>query len=188
MDLSGIISISGKPGLYKVVASNKTSLVVESLVDGKKTTALPTHRISALEDIAIYTEDDDIPLKDVYSTIFDKENGGAAPNHKTDMSELKAYMLEILPDYDQDRVYNSDLKKLFQWFNLLVTNGILFDNKEEEEKPKKETTKKTVAKKTATKTAARRASASKATAAKASPKNAAKARVKKSTNGVAVVA
>ena len=132
MDLSGIISISGKPGLYKVVASNKTSLVVESLVDGKKTTALPTHRISALEDIAIYTEDDDIPLKDVYSTIFDKENGGAAPNHKTDMSELKAYMLEILPDYDQDRVYNSDIKKLFQWYNVLHSADALKPESEEE--------------------------------------------------------
>ena len=95
MHLAGIISISGKPGLFKVVASNKTSLVVESLVDGKKTTALPTHRISALEDISIYTEEEDVPLTDVYTTIFEKESGGAAPNHKSDMGELKTYLSAI---------------------------------------------------------------------------------------------
>ena len=132
MDLSGIIAISGKPGLFKVVASNRTSLVVESLIDGRRTTALPTHRISALEDISIYTEDDDVPLKDVYSTIFDKENGGAAPNHKGDMAELKQYLESILPNYDEDRVYNSDIKKLFQWYNVLHSADALKQESEEE--------------------------------------------------------
>lgn len=131
MDLSGIISISGKPGLFKVIASNRTSLVVESLQDGKRTTALPTHRISALEDISIYTEDDDVPLKDVYTTIYEKENGGQAPNHKGDMADLKAYLAEVLPDYDEDRVYNSDIKKLFQWYNLLHAADALKPEEEE---------------------------------------------------------
>jgi len=125
MKLSGIISISGKPGLFKVLSSNKNSLVVQSLIDGKKTTALPTHRISALEDISIYTEDADVPLKEVYRTIFEKENGGLAPAHKGNMADLKAYLLEILPDYDEERVYNSDIKKLYQWYNVLHKAGEL---------------------------------------------------------------
>ncbi len=133
MDLSGIISISGKPGLFKVVASNRTSLVVESLIDGKRTTALPTHRISALEDISIYTEDDDVPLKDVYASIYEKEDGGEGPSHKADMADLKAYMSEILPDYDKDRVYNSDIKKLFQWYNVLHAADALKTEGAEEE-------------------------------------------------------
>ena len=82
MDLSGIISISGKPGLYKVIANNRSNLVVESLVDGKRSTALSTHKISALEDISIYTEQDDVPLKEVYDSIYAKESGGSAPDHK----------------------------------------------------------------------------------------------------------
>jgi hypothetical protein len=133
MKLSGIISISGKPGLFKVLSSNKNSLVVESLIDGKKTTALPTNKISALEDIAIYTEDADIPLKDVFRTIFEKENGGAAPDHKGDMAELKAYLVEILPNYDEERVYNSDIKKLYQWYNVLhKANALELESDEEE--------------------------------------------------------
>lgn len=125
MDLTGIIAISGKPGLFKVIASNRTSLVVESLVDGKRTVALPTHRISALEDISIYTIDEDVPLKDVYQNIYEKENGAAAINHKEDAGALKAYLGEILPDWDEDRVYNSDIKKMFQWYNILQASGAL---------------------------------------------------------------
>jgi len=125
MDLSGIISISGKPGLYKVVANNRSNLVVESLVDGKRSTALSTHKISALEDISIYTEQDDVPLMEVYDSIYSKENGGVAPDHKGEMGELKAYLSEVLPDYDEERVYSSDIKKLFQWYNVLHSAGAL---------------------------------------------------------------
>jgi len=139
MKLSGIISISGKPGLFKVLSSNRNSLVVESLIDGKKTTALPTHRISALEDIAIYTEDADVPLKDVYRTIYEKESGGPAPNHKGNMAELKSYLLEILPDYDEDRVYNSDIKKLYQWYNVLhKADALTLESDEEDAEEAKE--------------------------------------------------
>lgn len=133
MDLSGIISISGKPGLFKVLANNKSSLVVESLVDGKKTTALATHKVSALEDISIYTQEDDVPLREVYQSIYDKENGGAGPNHKGEMADLKDYLAAILPDYDEDRVYNSDIKKLFQWYNILQAAGALIMSAEEDE-------------------------------------------------------
>ncbi len=138
MDLSGIISISGKPGLYKVIAHAKNGLVVESLLDGKRMNAHVTHRISALEDISIYTYDDDVPLGDVYQSIFEKEDGGAAINHKASANELKEYLTEVLPNFDEDRVYHSDLKKLFQWYNLLQSNDLLKQKEESDEEPAEE--------------------------------------------------
>jgi hypothetical protein len=144
MDLSGIISISGKPGLYKVVAQAKNSLIVESLIDGKRIPAYAAHRVSALEDISIYTQTEDVPLADVYRAMYDKENGGAIKDHKSDMSELRAYLEEVLPDCDQERVYNSDLKKLFQWYNLLHSTENL-KLKEEEGAAEEEATEEAVA-------------------------------------------
>jgi hypothetical protein len=135
MDLTGIISISGKPGLYKVVARGKNNIIVESLIDGKKIPAYSTDRISALEDISIYTYEEDLPLKDVFEKIFDKENGGATISHKESANKLKAYTEEILPNYDQDRVYPSDLKKLYQWYNLTHKAGLLVKAEEENEAP-----------------------------------------------------
>ena len=125
MNLTGIISISGKPGLYKVVAQAKNSVIVESLEDNKRVPAYATDRISALEDISIYTYGEDKPLKEIYTDIFNKENGGATLSHKDDIKKLTAYLTEILPDYDQERVYSSDIKKLFQWYNLLHKSGNL---------------------------------------------------------------
>lgn len=155
MNLTGIISISGKPGLYKVVAQTKNSIIVESLSDGKRIPAYAKDRISALEDISIYTYSDDTPLKEIYQTIYDKENGGEAPSHKGSANELKAYLSEILPDYDEERVYPSDIKKLFQWYNILQKSGNLtpveseekIEEKVEEKKPEKKATKKPAAKK-----------------------------------------
>ncbi|HNR86112.1 MAG TPA: DUF5606 domain-containing protein [Taishania sp.] len=123
--LTSIISISGKPGLYKVVAQAKNSVIVESLEDNKKIPAYATDRISALEDISIYTYNEEKPLKEIYADIYKKENGGATISHKEDAKKLQAYFLEILPEYDQERVYVSDLKKLFQWYNLLHKSGNL---------------------------------------------------------------
>lgn len=133
MDLTGIISISGKPGLYKVVARGKNNIIVESLIDGKKIPAYSTDRISALEDISIYTYEEDLPLKDVFEKIYDKENGGATISHKESANKLQAYTEEILPNYDQDRVYPSDLKKLYQWYNLTHKAGLLTKKEAEEE-------------------------------------------------------
>ncbi len=125
MDLSGIISISGRPGLYKVIAQGKNSIIVESLVDNKRFPAYSSDRISALEDISIYTIDDDKPLKDIFADIYEKQEGKEGPSHKSDIAELTDYFSEILPDYDEDRVYASDIKKLFQWYNLLLKVGAL---------------------------------------------------------------
>lgn len=131
MDLSGVISISGKPGLYKVIAQAKNSIIVESLQDKKRIPAYSTDRISALEDISIYTIDDDKPLPEILADMYAKQEGKEGPSHKDDISELTAYLLEILPDYDDERVYPSDIKKLFQWYNLLLKAGCLEPSEED---------------------------------------------------------
>lgn len=177
MDLTGIISISGKPGLYKVVAQAKNSVIVESLEDNKKVPAYATDRISALEDISIYTYGEDKPLKEIYTEIYNKENGGATLSHKDDIKKLAAYLSEILPDYDQERVYSSDIKKLFQWYNLLHKSGNLkLAETQEEEKAEETTEQVEKTEKTEKKTPAKKAAATKKAATpKAGPaKSAAK--------------
>jgi len=137
MNLSGIIAISGKPGLFKVVAQAKNSIIVESLLDGKRCPAYAADRISALEDISIYTYSKDKPLKEIYRAIFEKEGGKECPSHKDKLDVLTNYLLSILPDYDAERVYSSDIKKLFQWYNLLHKSGNLILEEEQESVPKK---------------------------------------------------
>ncbi len=132
MNLKGIISISGKPGLFKVVAQGKNTLIVESLIDGKRFPAYSSHRVSALEDISMYTVEEDVPLGDIIRKIYDKENGGTCIDAKAEAQELHDYFEQILPNYDKERVYNSDLKKLFSWYNLLQSSGTLKTIDEEE--------------------------------------------------------
>lgn len=133
MDLTGIISISGKPGLYKVVARSKNNIIVESLIDNKRIPAYSTDRISALDDISIYTYEEDTPLREVYATIAEKEDCKAILSHKESNQKLSDYLLEVLPDYDEDKVYPSDIKKLVQWYNILQKAGYITLDKEEEE-------------------------------------------------------
>ncbi|MCE3294609.1 MAG: hypothetical protein K0R65_323 [Crocinitomicaceae bacterium] len=133
MNLTGIISISGKPGLYKVVAQGKNNIIVESLEDKKRIPAYSSDRISALDDISIYTYDEDVSLKVIFKSIYEKENGAATISHKEDKSKLEKYLLEVLPNYDQERVYPSDVKKIFQWYNLLhQANELKFEEEKEE--------------------------------------------------------
>jgi hypothetical protein len=204
MDLTGIIAISGKPGLYKVLAQGKNNIIVESLEDKKRVPAYASDRISALDDISIYTYDDDKPLREIFTSIFEKEKGKETISHKEDQNKLKAYLIEVLPNFDQERVYGSDIKKIFQWYNLLLKAGALIpevkeDKKaakadssaegkekkpaakttakkaaEEGEKEEKAPAKKAPAKKTAA-TATKSATAAKAPAAKAPAKANAKA-------------
>jgi hypothetical protein len=131
MNLSGIISISGKPGLYKVVAQGKNNIIVESLVDKKRSPAYSTDRISSLDDISVYTTEEDAPLKGILEAIYKKENGQSCPSHKEDLGILTNYLKEILPNYDEERVYPSDIKKIFQWYNLLLSSGNLESEDEE---------------------------------------------------------
>lgn len=157
MNLTGIIAISGRPGLYKVIAQGKNNIIVESLIDNKRFPAYATDKISALDDISIYTYDEDAPLKDLLSAIYKKEDGKMCPSHKESLTVLQNYLLELLPNYDQERVYSSDVKKMFQWYNLLHKSGNLKMEEEaaestaivEEETPSETATKKPTAKKVA---------------------------------------
>lgn len=135
MNLTGIISISGKPGLFKVVAQGKNNIIVESLEDKKRFPAYSSDRISALEDISVYTYDEDVSLKVILKAIYEKENGAECVSHKADKKELEKYLLSVLPNYDQERVYISDVKKIFQWYNLLhKADALKFEEEEKEEK------------------------------------------------------
>ena len=133
MKLDDILSIGGKPGLYKLVAQSRGGVIVQSLIDDKRIPVTQTNNVSSLKDIAIYTYDEEVPLKDVFMKIAEKENLGKAIDHKASGAELRAYMEEVLPDYDQERVYNSDLKKLFQWYNVLHEQGLVVADEEETE-------------------------------------------------------
>ena len=157
MNIKGIIAISGRPGLFKVVAQSKNSVIVESMIDKKRFPAYASEKISTLDDISIFTYDDDVRLTEVFKTIFEKYEGGECISHKSDAKELTKTLLEILPNFDQERVYPSDVKKIFQWYNLLHAAGLMSVENEvaqedtETEKPikevkaKKEEAKKTVA-------------------------------------------
>ena len=123
--LKGILAISGQPGLFKVISEGKNNVVIESLLTGKKSTAYADAKMSSLEDIAIYTSTEDVPLKKIFKKISDKENGGQAINAKASPEELKKYFEEVLPDYDKERVYGSDVKKVLSWNNLLHEKGLL---------------------------------------------------------------
>lgn len=125
MKLTGIIAISGKPGLYTVVAQGKSNVIVQSIETGRKMPAFATDRISALEDISIYTMEGDELLSTIYQSMYEKLNGEKAMNHKGNINDLKAFFGEVLPDFDEERVRNSDIKKVFQWYNLLQEAGLL---------------------------------------------------------------
>lgn len=132
--LKGILSISGKPGLYKMLSQGKNTIIVESLLDGKKMPAHSYTKIVSLEDIAIFTDTEDVPLATVLKNVFDKENGGVCLDpKKASTNEIKAYFEEVLPAYDQERVYVSDMKKLFTWYNILHENNLLVFTDETEE-------------------------------------------------------
>lgn len=121
----------------------KSGLVVESITDGKRMPAYSTHKILALEDISIYTDDEDVPLADVFDLIAKKNDKKPTVNpKKASANELKEELASVLPDYDRDRVYNSDLKKLFQWYNLLAENELLIEDDVEEAEKKKPKAKK----------------------------------------------
>lgn len=131
MDLKGILSVSGYSDLFKLVAQSKNGIIVESLVTKKRMQAFASSKISSLEDIAIYTTEDDIPLHDVFKNIFEKENGGKCIDAKSDVEDMKTYFESALPNYDKERVYVSDMKRVFKWYNMLQELNMLeFSEKE----------------------------------------------------------
>lgn len=147
MNLSSIISISGQSGLFKIVSQTKNGIIVEPLDGGRRFPVHGAQRVSSLEDISIYTYEEDILLADVFGKIYKGLGGKEAISHKVSADELKGFLNEYLPNYDEERVYVSDIKKLVQWYNLLLKEGLL------EEKAKKESgdeSKEKSAKKTST--------------------------------------
>jgi len=136
--LKEILSISGKPGLYKMVSQGKNMIVVESLLDGKRIPAYSKDKVVSLGDIAMYTDKEEIALAKVLENIKIKENGAVCPiDPKADNITLRKYMEEVLPEFDRERVYPSDMRKLFAWYNILVSNEII-DFIEEEKTEKTE--------------------------------------------------
>ena len=124
--LKTILAISGKPGLYKLISQAKNMLIVESVSPVKKRMPIyASDKVISLGDIAMYTDDDEVPLANVLEAVKQKENGAVAAldYKKASAEELHAFMAEVLPEYDRDRVHTSDIKKLIQWYNLLIANG-----------------------------------------------------------------
>ncbi len=125
MSLEKILAIGGKPGLYRLVTQTRTGLVAESLADGKKLSVGISNNVSVLSEIAIYTLEEELPLRTVFEKIQEKEAGKkTSVDHKAGKLALEEYFFEILPNYDEDRVYASDIKKVIRWYNLLLDNGI----------------------------------------------------------------
>lgn len=132
--LKTILSVSGKPGLYKLISNSKNMVIVESLVDKKKMPIHTRDKVVSLGDISIYTETDDVPLKNIFTSIKQKENGGKTSiNTSARPDELKKYLEEILPEFDKDRVYPTDIKKMISWYNILIDANVDFEKEEEKE-------------------------------------------------------
>lgn len=126
MSLDKILSISGKPGLYKVVTQTRTGFIAESLLDKKKVNVNIHSNVSVLSEIAVYTLTEELPLREVLRKVMEKENSQQTSiSHKDSKDTLEEYFFEVLPDYDEDRVYASDIKKIIQWYNLLQKHDML---------------------------------------------------------------
>jgi len=136
MILKDILSISGEPGLFKFIAQGKNAIIVEHLETKKRSTAYGSAKVSSLEDIAIFTEKEDLPLGKVFDLIHEKENGGPTIDSKSETAKLKLWFEDILPEYSKDKVYASDIKKVAQWYNILQYLNLLV--KEEPETAVKE--------------------------------------------------
>lgn len=135
-----ILSISGRPGLFKLVSQGKNMLIVESLLNGKRMPAYAHDKVVSLGDISIYTLDGDVPLADVFETIKEKNEGKAVDVKAMDNDALRSYFSEILPDFDDERVYTNDIRKVFQWYNQLIAAGVTeFKDKEAAEDQAPET-------------------------------------------------
>lgn len=125
MDLSKILSITGKSGLFKLISKGNNSFIVESLTDGKRFPAFSSDGVANLENISIFTEGDDVTLESVFVSMFKKENGEKCNVSLSDGAALKAYFAEVLPEYDRERVYVSNIKKVVAWYNQLIDHQLI---------------------------------------------------------------
>lgn len=126
MEFNKIIAVTGKPGLYEILSQTKTGVIVKSIVDGKRFPITATHNVSLLENIAIYTYEEEVPLAQVLKNIADKEDGKEAISHKESANKLTTYFGEVLPGFDEERVYASNIKKVIQWYNILAKGDFDF--------------------------------------------------------------
>jgi len=140
IELKDFLAISGKSGLFKLVAQARNGIVVESLEDKKRHVAPATARVSSLEDIAIFTHDEEIPLADIFFLIHENTEGKEILSHKATPEELKSYFKELVPEYDEDRVYVSDIRKVLQWYGQLNQHDLLvvIDKEKDKEEEKEE--------------------------------------------------
>jgi len=139
MKLEKVIAISGKPGLYQIISQSKTGIIVESLSDKKRIPVNNLNNISTLNDIAIYTYEEEVPLKRVFLSIHEKEEGKKTIDPKSEKKELLAYFETVLPEFDEERVYPSNIKKVLSWYNALLDSDFDFSSiKEELEQEEKE--------------------------------------------------
>lgn len=138
MDLSLIFTIPGKPGLFKLVSQAKNNAVVEALSDGKRMPMFNLNQVSSLAEIAIYTYQKEVALADVFRAIYKKENGGKTLSHKADAADLKKLFEAVLPEYDRERVYDSNIRKVVQWYNILQEKGLVDLEPSEREKAEAE--------------------------------------------------
>lgn len=187
MDLSKVLAISGKPGLFLITSQGAGKLIVESLLDGRHTPAFANDKISSLEEISIFTTEDDIPLKDVFTSIHEKigDKLDFDPK-KASQVELKEKFVMVLPNYDEDAVYQSDMKKVFQWYQLLNDKGLLdftVEEKKEETTEDAPATEEAAEKKPVKKAAAKKEPAKK-TVVKETAKNTTSAGTAKTVKGL----
>ena len=134
MNLKDILAISGEQGLFRFIAQGKNSIIVEHLETKKRSSAFGSAKVSSLEDIAIFTENEDMPLSKVFDLIWEKANGGEAIDPKSSNDSLKAWFGEVLPEYDKDKVYTSDIRKVALWYNSLHRLNMLIKEEPEEKK------------------------------------------------------
>lgn len=177
MAFEQILSISGKSGLFRLVGQMKNGIIVEAIADGKRFPVHGASKVSALEEISIYTETEEVPLKDVFTRMYEKEDGKQAIDPKEGNDKVKAYFESILPEYDKDRVYPSDMVKVVRWYNELIEHKAFDPNEDKEEESKEEGAEEK--KKTSAKEAKKESTAKK----KAAPKTAGKASSKSKGGG-----
>ena len=151
MKISDVLAISGKPGLFKILASSPKNLVVESMIDGKRSSIPGSLRVSSLSDITMYTTNEDVPLREILKSMFDKNKGKPALSHNAAPQEVKDFIDSVVDNLDHGRVYASDLRKLVQWYDLLISQKALPFEVEEEKKEDKDDKKPTATKSAAKK-------------------------------------
>jgi hypothetical protein len=143
MNLKKILTVSGQADLFEMISNTNRGIIIESIVTKKRSQAFAQQRVNSLEDIAIFTNEGEIPLKEVFVKIYKKENGGKAISHKSTPAEIKAYFEEFFPEYDHDRVKFSDMKRILKWYNMLNENGYIDDKIDEDGNENNEDNKET---------------------------------------------